>query len=77
MGRRLGHLQGQFGCFGEEKNMTAIFNLSSTLSLFQSVQNTKVKFILMNVVMVMLRGIPDTCVALGTSSVFVFWYCAQ
>ena len=31
----------------------------------------------MNVVMVMLRGIPDTCVALGTSSVFVFWYCAQ
>jgi len=57
--------------------MTATFNISSTLSMFQSLQNTKVKFILMQVVMDMLRGIPDRCVALGTSSVLVFLYSAQ
>jgi hypothetical protein len=61
----------------EEKNVTATLNISSTLSLFQSVQSTKVKFFVMHVVMNMLRGIPDTCVALGTSSVLVFLYCAQ
>jgi hypothetical protein len=32
----------------------------------------KIKFIVMHVVMNMLRGIPGTCVALGTSSVLVF-----
>jgi len=31
----------------------------------------------MHVVMNMLRGIPDTCVALAASSVLVFLYCAN
>jgi hypothetical protein len=31
----------------------------------------------MHVLMEMLRGIPDTCVVLGTSSVLIFLYCAQ